>query len=314
MSDADPAPEPPRKPVPLADWMAVWAEEDAREEARKRSGEVPDEDTQLLTPEQVFGKADDDEGQPVVMLRGDGPTTPRPPSDNFDAALDGEIRRLLERTAHYVKRRDVAEPETAASLPGEVKAPLDFETPPGSWEASAPPLQFDDASAYADETGGRLGLLDPVARPWHDPPTPHTIAPKHRTSNPPLAPFEPPSMTAPLQESRRKPSGILLPQPDVKVAPIPWTEPPPPPPHRAAGERSTTRRMRDTARRVAKSIAVAASEPAAPWLSLAIIGIAAAWIAVAFAAGNPLFALVGLGLLAPLAIAAAASAAQRGAR
>ncbi|MCE9584620.1 MAG: hypothetical protein K8T20_19185 [Planctomycetes bacterium] len=318
----DPAPE--GKRVPLADWMAVWAEEDAREEARNKEEGAVEEDTHLLTPEQIWGaKPADPEPAPTppILLPGAvaSPTTSfnpaNRPADVFDAALDGEIRRLLERTAQYSKRREVAPPE-GVSAPGSSKSGLDFETPPGAWEATmGSPAEFDEVAGYADETAGRLGLLDPMDRAWHNPPTPVAGASRRKPSRPPLAPsFEAPSMTSPLPQapaSRKKPSTSPTPMAETTVAPIPWTDLPPP--SKAAGERSTTRRMRETAKRVRAVLAPIAAVPATPWLTLGTVAVAAAWIAVAIAAGNGIFALVGMAFLVPLAFSAVA-AASRGTR
>jgi hypothetical protein len=335
MTEPTPRPEDPadKKPVPMADWMQVWAAEDAREAARQEAAEGVENseaDTHVLTPDQVWGTPP--EGQPVetsVVLPGSSDpvvtnivlpeATPR--RDELDPGLDGEIRRLLERTARYVKKPEAPEAEGAGAAPGTAKSFLDFETPPGAWAAIAPqPLAFDDAASYQDETGGRLGLLDPVDRQWNNPPTPpHGVPTRKKPSNPPLAPFDPPSMTSPLPDrdaSRKMPSAPPRAGGETAVAPIPWTDPPAP--GQAAGERSTTRRMRDTARRVSAALAPIAaattSEPAAPWLTLGTVAVAAAWIAVGFAARNLVFAAVGAAFLIPFAISAVADGARRGQR
>ncbi|KAF0244652.1 MAG: hypothetical protein FD180_2319 [Planctomycetota bacterium] len=327
MTDPAPRPDDPaRKPTPMADWMAVWAEEDKREEAA--AGQKSEADTHVLTPDQVWGAPPEGMAVDVVPVapRGGDPAAPTTsfeakvhPRQDLDPGLDGEIRQLLERTARYVKRPDIAEPENVGLPPGSSKPFLDFETPPGAWSAMAPPpLAFDEVAEYRDETAGRLGLLDPIERPWHNPPTPHG-APRKRSSNPPLAPFDPPSMTAPLPDplaARKKPSAAPLASEQSHLAPIPWTDLPPP--RKAAGERSTTRRVRDTARRVRAAIApiaaAAAAEPAAPWLTLGTVAVSAAWFAVAYAAHNAVFAAVGAAFLAPFAISALAEAARRGQR
>ncbi|MEK7467361.1 MAG: hypothetical protein AAB074_08105 [Planctomycetota bacterium] len=329
MTEPTPRPEDPagKKPTPMADWMAVWAEEDAREAAREEpETDKSEADTHVLTPAQIWGESPAGTSVDVVpIVLGDGePAAPvveekAPSRDELDPALDGEIRRLLERTARYVKKPEVDPPEGVRTTPGASKPFLDFETPPGAWSAmTPPPLAFDEAANYRDETGGRLGLLDPVERPWHNPPTPHG-APKKRLSNPPLAPFDPPSMTSPLPDppaARKKPSGPPRTEGQAVVAPIPWTDPPPP--SQAARERSTTRRMRDTARRVKAAIApiaaAATAEPAAPWLTLGTVAVSAAWLAVAYAASNMVFAAVGAAFLAPFAISALGAAARRGQR
>lgn len=327
MADPDaPKPDdsPDKPPTPMADWMAVWADEEARDRAGQ--AKPSDLDTQVLLPEQVLGAGTPAPAPPPdpPPPAGDpsAPTTSFdaafPPQADFDTSLDGEIRQLLERTAKLVKRQDVSEPGTVMQPPpGARKTPLDFETPPGAWSAMTPaPAAFDEVESYRDETGGRLGLFEPTNRDWEDPPTPHGPAGRKRPSAPPAPAFESPSMTAPLPEpsSAKKPSGPPKAGTEARVAPIPWTDAPPP--EQAAAERSPTRRMKDTARRVRKSLepiaAAAVAEPAAPWLSLGTIGVAAAWIATGAAAGRGAFVAVGLAFLVPVAILAAVSAMRRG--
>lgn len=322
-----PPEDPSKKPTPMADWMAVWAEEEARDRAQKESGEAAAEpDTHVLTPEQIWGATPElllpaaaEEKKPAEARDPAAPTTAfeGPRKEDFDGSLDGEIRQLLERTARYVKRPEVAEPEGVSPPPGSSRQGLDFDTPPGAWSAMTPaPLAFDEAAQFRDETGGRLGLFEPVERQWEDPPTPHGGSIRKKPSRPPMAPFEHPSMTAPLPEPaapKKKPSGPPRVGGENLVAPIPWTDAPPL--AEAAAERSTTRRMRDTAKRVRKSLApiaaAAVAEPAAPWLTLGIAGVAAAWIAIGFASGRFSFVLVGAAFLAPIAIITAAGWSRR---
>ena len=80
----DPAPRPEdKKPTPMADWMAVWAEEDAREAAR--SAEDPEQseaDTHVLTPEQVWGEPPEGQAVEVAAVL-PGATDPSAPTTSF---------------------------------------------------------------------------------------------------------------------------------------------------------------------------------------------------------------------------------------
>lgn len=321
----DPAPKPP---TPMTDWMAVWAEEEARDQARQEpEAGSPEADTHVLTPEQIWGATPDlllpaakEPEKPAAARDPMAPTTAfeGPRKEDFDGSLDGEIRQLLERTARYVKRPEVSQPEGVSPPPGGGKQSLDFDTPPGAWSAMTPaPLAFDEAASFRDETGGRLGLFEPVERQWEDPPTPHGGAIRRKPSRPPMAPFENPSMTAPLPDpsaQKKKPSGPPRVGGENLVAPIPWTDAPPL--SQAAVDRSTTRRMKDTAKRVRQSLApiaaAAVAEPAAPWLTLGIAGVAAAWISIGFAAGRVSFVVIGLAFLAPIALFTALGWSRRG--
>jgi len=322
--------------LPLPDWMAEWAEEDARDEVTRRYEKVIEAEARVPPSEPVEEEA----GTKLLPVEGeDVPASEAATSILSQEDIWGEPAKPVE--VRPALREDLVVVEPGVALPSAPGAPAADSGPTPVTRRTPVPEEFRSA---LDEDIRRLmqrterfarAAEESVPAPAAATPPPFELPagayslPEPKTSRAEPSPAEEPIDRLGVLDQIEKAAPPAAQQGAKKPSrpPMPAYEPPSmmgslPPPSETRKPASTTQspfkspaflqppqkpaKMKDTARRVRAALSpILTVNPASPWLSLGIVMVGIVWLTAGLALRSGWLGLVGLLFLLPVIVSGA---------